>query len=82
MRNQEYFTKDLYEASYLYACGFRLLRLDNEQDYFLFVFEDSKGTADTMIREYWNFEGFVCPKKFAEAITTLKTVVFARRRIC
>jgi hypothetical protein len=77
-KNNLYLTKDLYEASFLYAKRLKLLKLEKEDDFYWFVFED-KEKAEILSNQYWMREGEVIPKEYAEAIRTLKDLLFVRK---
>lgn len=74
----EYSTKDLYEAAAVLAKGQRLLRLDPQEDYFLFVFED-KERSEKIANAFWSGLDVNGTKGYADALRTLKDRLFARR---
>ncbi len=73
-----YATKDLYEASFLYAVGKELVDLarDNNQAWFIFADQHS---CEELVKQYWARKGSVTPKIFAEAIRSLKDKLFANK---
>lgn len=73
-----YHTKDLAEAAAILAKGRRLLRLQPQEDYFLFVFEDEK-QCEEIANSFWSGELRVNAKGYADALRTLKDRIFARR---
>lgn len=75
METQEYKTKDLGEGSALIERGVRLLRLDRYPNYIMFVFEDSKKTANVSHMYYFG-NLMVIAKRYNEAMQTLKDRVF------
>ena len=74
MKN-EYRVKDLHEAAYLYISGKKLLRLDKENKFYWFIFEDQAG-CKVLIDAYWRREGAICAKDFADAARSLKSRLF------
>ncbi|MCD6371427.1 MAG: hypothetical protein J7L39_01800 [Candidatus Aenigmarchaeota archaeon] len=73
-----YQTKDLYLAALLYAKKQRFLGLaEGENSYFLFTFED-KTTCQQLEEKYWTEEIEVNAKAFADAIRTLKDILFSK----
>jgi len=56
----------------------KLLKLEKEDDFYWFVFED-KEKAEILSNQYWMREGEVIPKEYAEAIRTLKDLLFVRK---
>jgi len=77
MQEHEYKTKDLGEASALHACGVKLIRLDSEQNFFWFVFENNGATeiSDT----YWSGELKVSAKDYNDSFRSLKERLFSRQ---
>lgn len=77
MENQ-FRTKDLYEASALYALNIPLstLEFDNKQYWFLF---DEQEKCRKLSDEYWRGTLMVNAKDYADAIRTLKDRVFAQK---
>ncbi len=77
-KNNVYLTKDLYEASFLYANRLKLLGLQKEGKFFWFVF-DNKKLAEELADKYWKREGLIDASTFAEAVTFLKNRLYARK---
>ncbi len=73
-----YKTKDLYEGSFLYAKGQKLLNLEKEKRFFRFVF-NSKKQCERLSNDYWQGVADVNAKKYASAIRVLKDRVFAQK---
>jgi len=73
----EYRTKDLGEAGALVTKNVKLLRLENQGEFYWFVFEGSnvKKIAD----EYWNGDLIVPAKIYNDSIRSLKDRLFAQR---
>lgn len=73
-------TRDLYEAAFLYARRSRdFAGLEPDGRDFLFVFQDGDEYAE-LAADYYNGKGTVGGKAFADAIKTLKDLVFSRLR--
>ena len=70
-------TKDLYEASFLYAAGCKLIRLLDDHGRFWFVFEGEE-LCRQLTDSYWRKEATINAKEFADSIRTLKDRIFAR----
>lgn len=71
-------TKDLYEASFLYAKGQRLIRLEKDGSTAWFIFEDQK-SCENLSQSFWGKEASVNAKEYAEAIRSLKDRIFSQR---
>ncbi len=76
--DNECFVKDIYAASFLLVSGKRLLRLQKENSYYWFVFE-GKNESEELLNVYWQGDGAVKPRIYADACRTLKDRVFAQR---
>ena len=76
--SQDYYkTKDLYVASCFYAKKQKLVGLEPEGNHYLFVFQGNdrcKEIADS----FWSGDCLVRAKAMADAIRTLKALVFSR----
>ena len=72
-----YRTKDLSEASYLYASRKRLLKLEKNNGKVWFIFED-KPSCEELADSFWRKEATVNAKEFSDAIRTLKDLIFSR----
>lgn len=76
MNIQNYYrTKDLAEASFLYASDKKLVRLDNENGKCWFVFEDKK-SCEELSSAFWRKEATINAKMFSDAIRSLKDLIF------
>jgi hypothetical protein len=75
----ELFTKDLYEAAFLFAQGQKLIRLERDRSIYWFVFRNDNYTADQLRDLFWSGEGLVSGRSYADAIRTLKDRLFAQR---
>lgn len=76
-QSKEFFTKDLNEAGILLASNIKLLRLEQGQGFYYFVFEDKQ--AQLICNKYWTGELTINAKQFSDALRTLKDRVFARK---
>ncbi len=72
-------TKDLAEASFLYASSIKLIQLDQDNGRFWFVFED-KDRCEQLTDSFWSKEASVNAKEYADAIRTLKDLIFNKDR--
>ena len=72
--------RDLYLASFIYAKGFKLLRLESEPNsrtvWFVFA---GKEEAEKLTNQFWNREATIDVKAYAEAIRSLKDRLFSQR---
>lgn len=77
MKN-EYTTSDLYCAAYLLAIEIGFLGFAKEPDSqkYEFVFENPK-RCEQAVYDFLNRKSSVCPKTYAEAIRSLKDMLFA-----
>ena len=82
MKENVYLTRDLYEASLLYACQQKLLRLEKEKEgrSFWFVF-NNRSACQSLIDTYWRRELNVNAKAYTDAIRSLKDRLFSIERI-
>ena len=74
---KEFFTKDLNEAGVLLASNIKLLRLEQGQGFYYFVFENNQ--AQEICNKFWAGELTLNAKLFSDALRTLKDRLFARR---
>ena len=74
--NNRYYTKDLYEASLLYAHRQKLLGLQKDGKYFWFIFEN-KSACEKLSTAYWSGQVKINAKAYSDAIRTLKDRLFA-----
>lgn len=77
--DQSFFkTKDLYEAAFLQAIGKKLLRLEKDGYVFWFIFDDRKSCEEAS-NLYWQGDGMVSGKEYANQVRNLKDRIFAQR---
>jgi len=74
-----YRTRDLSEASFLYACRKKLIQLDNDDGRIWFMFNDVD-SCQKLADSFWRREASINAKEFADAIRTLKDMIFSRLR--
>jgi hypothetical protein len=74
----EFFTKDLNEAAALVASNIRLIRLEQGQGFYYFVFNNKD--AQNICDKFWAGELHLDnAKEFSDALRTLKDRLFARK---
>lgn len=77
MNKNVYQTKDLYEASLLYALNKKFMGLKQEGSFYWFQFED-KDSCEQIADKFWAKKIEANIKEYAEAIRTLKDRIFSR----
>jgi len=77
--NNGYYTKDLYEASFLYARRQTLLGLEKDCKFFWFIFAD-RCACEKLSTAYWSGNIEVNAKAYSDALRTLKDRVFSQRQ--
>ena len=77
MNKENYRTRDLSESAFLYASGKKLLKLENDNKRVWFIFKDRLSCQD-LLDSYWQKEAVVNAKEFADAIRSLKDLIFNR----
>jgi len=72
-----YRTKDMYEAAFLVAKKNRLLNFkkDSVRDFYWFVFDES---CEEQSQEYWQGEASINAKVFVDSIRSLKDRIFSK----
>ena len=73
-----YRTKDLSEAAGILCSGAKLLRLEQEQNFYWFVFVN-KSLCEQLSNAYWSGELQVSAKAYGAALKDLKDRLFSRR---
>lgn len=74
----EYKTRDLHEAAFLYAKDQKLLRLEGGQREFWFIF-DNADDCEVLANSYWANEAEVFAKNYVDALRTLKDRLFSKK---
>lgn len=69
-------TKDLYLASYLYAEGQTLVGTERIKNVYWFVFGE-QNSSELLANLFWNGTGKCYGKAYADAIRTLKDIIFS-----
>lgn len=72
-----YRTKDLNEASFLYASCQKLVKLEKDDDRRYWFIFDNKLACQRLIDSYWRKEATVNAKEFADAMRSLKDRIFS-----
>ena len=80
METIHYHTKDLWHASLLYATNKKLIRTDNANGRVWFTFAD-KRSCEGLVEAYLKKDLNVNAKEFADAVKTLKGMVFDREAV-
>lgn len=77
-KKENYKTKDLYQAAFLYAHQQKLLTLEKDGKYYWFIFKD-KFTCEDLSTAYWAGDIEINAKAYSDAIRTLKDRLFAMK---
>jgi hypothetical protein len=78
MNNNEFYTKDLFEACSIIAVGIRLLRLDTGEGFYWFVFDGKK--AKEVSNKYWKGELQVDALVYSDTFHRLKKRLFIEKQ--
>lgn len=76
-KNNYFLTKDLSLGALLYAAGVELVRVDRQGKLCWFVF-GNRETCEKLQRQFFAKSAQVNAKEYADAIRTLKDLVFAQ----
>lgn len=77
--NQEFYVKDIGEASAIVANGITLLRLEKDPSgFYWFVFPSGKSNDISSL--YWNDELTVLALRFNECLKALKDRIYSQKR--
>lgn len=76
--NNEYKTRDLHEAAFLYAKNKKLLRLEGKDREFWFIFDEAE-SCEILANSYWANEAEILAKQYVDALRTLKDRIFAKK---
>jgi hypothetical protein len=74
---KEYKTKDIFEGAFLHSQKNQLLRLEPDNHYFWFVFEE-KEKCERLSSAYWSGSAIGNIKDFVNSYKTLKDLVFSK----
>ena len=80
MNMENYRTKDLSVAAFLYASHKKLITTEHENGTVYFIFAD-KPNCFELTNSFWRREAFVNAKEFADSFRTLKDIIFNKERI-
>ena len=72
-----YKSRDIGESSALLSSGVKLLRLEQDGQFFWFVFEDKNSSA--IADKYWSGDLVVTAKDYNDSYRSLKDRIFARQ---
>jgi hypothetical protein len=76
-RSKECFrTKDIAEASFLYASNKKLVNLEKSGYFYYFIFEDVSGCT-ALLTSFWRKEAMIDAKTYSEAFRSLKDRLFS-----
>ena len=75
MEKSHYLTKDLAESAFLYASGKKFIKTENVGRRIWFAF-DNKDECEKLSSKFWQNEATIKAKKYADAIRTIKDLVF------
>lgn len=76
----EYKTKDIFEAAWIYSQEITLLELEENGDYFWFVFKN-KDTCEKLSSDYWTQKSIGNIKQFVNSLKTLKDLIFSKKNM-
>jgi hypothetical protein len=72
----EYATKDLYEAAFIFTEHTPLISTYKNGYEVFFVFSNLDLCLE-LKKEFWSYQGQVTPKKYADSLKSLKESIFA-----
>ncbi len=75
-KNNMWRCKDLYLAAFVYSQGKDVIKLERDGKVCWFIFDDPT-RCETFKNDFWMNSGSVAPKVYAEAIRSLKDLIFA-----
>lgn len=77
MEKDEFFTKDIFEATFLYVSLKILPRIEKDvlANYCWFIFPDLNN-CQCLIDSYWNQKALVDPKSYADAFRSMKDLLY------
>jgi len=76
--HNDYLVKDIGEAAALLCKSTKFLRLQREESFYWFVFENRQ-LCEQLSEQYWSGELVVVAKQFNDSLRTLKDRLFARK---
>ena len=75
----EFKSSDIFEASYLVACGLKIQRLEGEGQRKFFIFPNKRG-CEELSEAYWSKKASIEPRYFVESIKSVKDLLFSQIR--
>lgn len=75
----EWKTKDIFEAAWVYSQEIPLIRLDPDARYYWFVFQKKKA-CEELSKSYWQRQATGNIKAFVDSLKTVKDLVFSQKR--
>lgn len=72
----DYSTKDFIEAAFLYALNKKLIKTNNTDSKTIWFSFSNKPDCEKAISSYYRKEAMVNAKEFADAIRTIKDIIF------
>ena len=75
-----YKSTDIYESAFFIAVGLELYDIVRDESPNVFIFSSDEIDLNELAQDYWSYKGEVCPKKYADAIRSLKSTVFAGQK--
>lgn len=72
-----FITKDLNVAAFLYASNAKLASAKKDKTHTTFFSFVDKDACEELVRKYWAKEGQIDAKNFADALRSLKDMLFA-----
>lgn len=76
-QNNTWRCKDLYLAAFVYSQGKELMKVEREGKTCWFVFANPNAHCEELQAAYWANRGQTPPKVFADAVRSLKDLIFA-----
>ena len=77
--DENYSTRDLAEAAFLYASGSKLIETERDNGKCWFVFSD-KLVCQKLADSFWRKEAMINAREFYNSMRTLKDLIFNRER--
>ncbi len=79
IQDNNYRSKDIFEASWIYSQNIPFLGLEPDGKYFWFVFEN-KNIVEPLASQYWSQKATGNIKYFVNSLKTLKDFVFSKKQ--
>ena len=75
---QQYKTKDIFEAAWLYSQDTPLEGMDKDSSYYWFIF-DSSNLTENLPEKYWKQTATGNIKRFVDSYKTLKDLLYSQK---